>query len=82
MPVGSKYKYLLEDKGMRRWYENLEAKSVITATVTSTLPASTPNAGLVALLATLFAVVSLVVILVSRRAMKGRAAPSSAHKVT
>jgi len=33
MPVGSKYKHLLEDQDVRRWYENLEAKSVITATV-------------------------------------------------
>ncbi|MDG6925729.1 MAG: site-specific integrase [Nitrososphaerota archaeon] len=33
MPVGSKYKHLLDDQDVRRWYENLEAKSVITATV-------------------------------------------------
>jgi hypothetical protein len=33
MPGGSKYKRLLEDKDVGRWYENLEAKSVITATV-------------------------------------------------
>ncbi|MDG7006976.1 MAG: site-specific integrase [Nitrososphaerota archaeon] len=33
MPAGSKYRHLLEDKDVRRWYENLEAKSVITATV-------------------------------------------------
>ena len=33
MPAGSKYKHLLEDQDVRRWYENLEAKSVITATV-------------------------------------------------
>ena len=33
MPFGSKYKHLLEDQDVRRWYENLEAKSVITATV-------------------------------------------------
>ena len=33
MPIGSKYKHLLEDQDVRRWYENLEAKSVITATV-------------------------------------------------
>ena len=33
MPAGSKYKHLLEDKDVKRWYENLEAKSVITATV-------------------------------------------------
>lgn len=33
MPTGSKYKHLLEDQDVRRWYENLEAKSVITATV-------------------------------------------------
>ena len=33
MPIGSKYKRLLEDQDVRRWYENLEAKSVITATV-------------------------------------------------
>ncbi len=33
MPIGSKYRHLLEDKDVRRWYENLEAKSVITATV-------------------------------------------------
>ncbi|MDG6925790.1 MAG: site-specific integrase [Nitrososphaerota archaeon] len=34
MPVGSKYKHLLEEnQDVRRWYENLEAKSIITATV-------------------------------------------------
>jgi hypothetical protein len=33
MPAGSKYRHLLEDRDVRRWYENLEAKSVITATV-------------------------------------------------
>lgn len=33
MPSGSKYAPLLEDQDVRRWYENLEAKSVITATV-------------------------------------------------
>lgn len=33
MPVGSKYKHLLDDQDVRRWYENLEAKSIITATV-------------------------------------------------
>ncbi len=33
MPAGSKYKHLLEDQDVRRWYENLEAKSIITATV-------------------------------------------------
>ena len=33
MPAGSKYKHLLEDEDVRRWYENLEAKSIITATV-------------------------------------------------
>ena len=33
MPTGSKYRHLLEDQDIRRWYENLEAKSVITATV-------------------------------------------------
>ena len=33
MPAGSKYKHLLEDQDVSRWYENLEAKSVITATV-------------------------------------------------
>lgn len=33
MPVGSKYKHLLEEPDVRRWFENLEAKSVITATV-------------------------------------------------
>ncbi len=33
MPAGSKYKHLLEEPDVRRWYENLEAKSVITATV-------------------------------------------------
>lgn len=33
MPTGAKYRHLLEDKDVRRWYENLEAKSVITATV-------------------------------------------------
>ena len=33
MPRESKYKHLLEDKDVKRWYENLEAKSVITATV-------------------------------------------------
>jgi hypothetical protein len=33
MPSGSKYASLLEDHDVRRWYENLEAKSVITATV-------------------------------------------------
>ena len=33
MPAGSKYKHLLEGQDVRRWYENLEAKSVITATV-------------------------------------------------
>jgi hypothetical protein len=33
MPIGSKYAHLLEDKDVKRWYENLEAKSVITATV-------------------------------------------------
>ena len=33
MPSGSKYAHLLEDKDVRRWYEDLEAKSVITATV-------------------------------------------------
>ena len=33
MPSGSKYAHLLEDQDVRRWYENLEAKSVITATV-------------------------------------------------
>ncbi|MDE1852173.1 MAG: site-specific integrase [Thaumarchaeota archaeon] len=33
MPTGSKYRHLLEDQDVRRWYENLEAKSVITATV-------------------------------------------------
>jgi hypothetical protein len=33
MSVGSKYRHLLEDQDVRRWYENLEAKSVITATV-------------------------------------------------
>jgi hypothetical protein len=33
MPFGSKYTHLLEDKDVRRWFENLEAKSIITATV-------------------------------------------------
>ena len=33
MLSGSKYAHLLEDQDVRRWYENLEAKSVITATV-------------------------------------------------
>jgi hypothetical protein len=33
MPVGSKYRHLLDNQDVRRWYENLEAKSVITATV-------------------------------------------------
>lgn len=33
IPTGSKYRHLLEDQDIRRWYENLEAKSVITATV-------------------------------------------------
>jgi hypothetical protein len=33
MPAGSKYKHLLEDKDVKRWFENLEAMSVITATV-------------------------------------------------
>ena len=33
MPAGSKYKHLLKDQDVRRWYENLEARSVITATV-------------------------------------------------
>ena len=33
MPAGSKYKHLLDDKDVTRWYENLEAKSIITATV-------------------------------------------------
>src|SRR2546427_5607055 len=33
MPAGSKYRRLLEDQDVRRWYENLEAKSIITATV-------------------------------------------------
>lgn len=34
MPTGSKYTHLLEeDKDIKRWYDNLEAKSVITATV-------------------------------------------------
>ncbi len=33
MPSGSKYKHLLEDEDVRRWYENLGAKSIITATV-------------------------------------------------
>ncbi len=33
MPAGSKYKHLLEDPDVRRWYENLEARSIITATV-------------------------------------------------
>ena len=33
MSAGSKYKHLLDDKDVTRWYENLEAKSVITATV-------------------------------------------------
>ena len=33
MPTGSKDKHILEDQDVRRWYENLEAKSVITATV-------------------------------------------------
>ena len=33
MPIGSKYKHLLEEPDVRRWFENLEAKSVITATV-------------------------------------------------
>ena len=33
MSFGSKYKHLLEDQDLRRWYENLEAKSIITATV-------------------------------------------------
>jgi hypothetical protein len=33
MPARSKNEHLLEDKDVRRWYENLEAKSVITATV-------------------------------------------------
>ena len=33
MPTGPKYRHLLEDKDVGRWYENLEAKSVITATV-------------------------------------------------
>lgn len=33
MPAGSKHKHLLEDQDVRRWYKNLEAKSVITATV-------------------------------------------------
>jgi len=33
MPAGSKYKHLLVDQDVRRWYENLEAKSIITATV-------------------------------------------------
>ena len=33
MPAGSKYRHLLDDKDVRRWYDNLEAKSVITSTV-------------------------------------------------
>ncbi len=33
MPAGSKYKHLLDDQDVRRWFENLEAKSIITATV-------------------------------------------------
>lgn len=33
MPSGSKYKHLLEDQDVRRWFENLEARSIITATV-------------------------------------------------
>jgi hypothetical protein len=33
MARGGKYSHLLEDPDVRRWYENLEAKSVITATV-------------------------------------------------
>jgi len=33
MPAGSKYAHLLDDKDVKRWYGNLEAKSVITATV-------------------------------------------------
>jgi len=33
MPAGSKYERLLEDQDVRRWYENLEARSIITATV-------------------------------------------------
>jgi len=33
MPPGSKYNHLLEDQDVRRWFENLEAKSIITATV-------------------------------------------------
>jgi len=31
--MGSKYNHLLQDKDVKRWYENLEARSVITATV-------------------------------------------------
>ena len=33
MRAGSKYRHLLDDEDVRRWYENLEAKSIITATV-------------------------------------------------
>jgi hypothetical protein len=33
MRTGSKYRHLLDDQDVRRWFENLEAKSIITATV-------------------------------------------------
>ncbi len=33
MPFGNKYRHLLDDQDVRRWFENLEAKSIITATV-------------------------------------------------
>ncbi|MEM3531055.1 MAG: hypothetical protein QXD42_04585 [Nitrososphaerales archaeon] len=31
--MGSKYAHLLEDADVRRWFDNLVAKSVVTATV-------------------------------------------------
>ncbi|MEM3383712.1 MAG: hypothetical protein QXL52_03965 [Nitrososphaerales archaeon] len=33
MIMGSKYAHLLEDADVRRWFDNLVAKSVVTATV-------------------------------------------------
>jgi len=33
MVMGSKYTHLLEDADVKRWFENLAAKSIVTATV-------------------------------------------------
>ena len=31
--MASKYAYLMNDAGVRRWFENLKSRSIITATV-------------------------------------------------